>query len=114
LLAKILKGFTGQSFSKVIRKLFLGIDLLNLNVAVGDMMPEVVPFHTKIFGAGRDALVCGKSESAVVVFEDGTLDGGFEGIAGLKNKHQLKDEFTKWKELPHGLAQGRVFTLKSA
>jgi hypothetical protein len=80
LLAKILKGSTGQSFGKVIRKLFFGINLLNLNISIGNMMPEVVPLDMEVLGAGRDALVRSKSESAVVVFKYGALDQGFEGV----------------------------------
>jgi hypothetical protein len=74
LFVKILKGFMGQPFGDIVGKLFFGVNLLDLDVSAAYRMSKVMPLDMEVLGVICDLLVWRKSESAIVIFEDGALD----------------------------------------
>jgi hypothetical protein len=81
LFAKILKGFTGQPFGEIFSKLFVGINLFDLDISAAYRMPKVMPFDMEELGARHDLLVCCESKSTIGIFEDSALDRRLEHIS---------------------------------
>ena len=74
----VLKGFSIESFGKIIGPLLFRVDFQHIDLTTLYMTPEEVPLNQEVLGAVGDSLFGGEEECSIVVFEDTTLNGGLE------------------------------------
>ena len=65
-----LEDFLDQSFGEVIGTLVLGRHSDNLDVAILDLFPEMMPLNVVVFRSIGDLVFGSKGKSSIVIFVD--------------------------------------------
>lgn len=73
-LSNVFESFAVETLGEVIGQLVSCGDLQDLDVAVGDMVPEEVPLDLEVLGPISDALLGCEEQGAVVVLKDSAAD----------------------------------------
>ena len=112
-LAVVLEQFTHKYLGEVICSLQIRSHFVDTHVSIFDILPKEMPLDMEVLGAGGDALIGGKQECSVVVFEHTGMDAGAEGCGELQGERDFNQERADWEQGSHTLAESGVFGFES-
>ena len=103
------EDFSDESFCEVIGALFLSWHADDLNVAVSDVIPKMMPFYVVVFSPSRDSVFGCQRERAIIILMDSGADAAIDRLEMGRDINiflKFEQHFSNGNKNSHASTQG--------